>query len=130
MTDAAKRALRTFIQGFLGVLALIAVPALNDLVQAVAGGGEVEIDVNVWRGILLAAVAGGIIALISWAQNTLENTTSMLALLKDQTPAPTAPQPRQDTDPRYNPNDPIEVPPEKWATNQPIKITRRDGIAE
>ena len=66
MNDAAKRALRTFAQGFVGVLALIAIPALNNIVQAVAGGGEVEVDVNFWQGILIAAVAGGVIALISF----------------------------------------------------------------
>lgn len=40
--------------------------------QAVAGGGEVEVDVNFWQGILIAAVAGGVIALISFGQNALE----------------------------------------------------------
>lgn len=82
MRDAAKRALRTFVQGFVGVLAVIAIPALNQLVQAVASGGEVAIDVNLWQGILIAAVAGGVIALISWAQNLLEATTHRTVLPK------------------------------------------------
>lgn len=82
MNDAAKRALRTFAQGFVGVLVLIAVPALNQLVQAVASGGDVEIDVNLWQGILIAAVAGGMIALISWAQNAFEEKTHTNVLPK------------------------------------------------
>ena len=75
MNDAMRRALRTFVQGFLGVLALVAVPALTDLVQAVASGGEVAIDVNFWQGVAVAALAGGLIALISWGQNVLEQAT-------------------------------------------------------
>ena len=74
-TDALKRALRTFVQGFIGVLALLALPVLNALIQAVAGGGTVNIDVDAWQSIGIAAVAGGVIALISWAQNELEAKT-------------------------------------------------------
>lgn len=74
-TDALRRAARTFLQGFFGVLALIAVPILNQIIQTVAGGGEVVIDVNVWRSIGIAAVAGGVIALIAFLQNILEDKT-------------------------------------------------------
>lgn len=80
--DATKRAVRTFVQGFVGTLALLAVPVLNALVQAVAGGGEVEIDVNVWQSIAIAAVAGGVIALIAWAQNEFEDKTGKTLLPK------------------------------------------------
>ena len=82
MTDALKRALRTFFQGFVATLALLAIPALNNLVQSVAGGGDVEIDVNLWQGIGVAAVAGGTVALISWAQNALEEKTGTPVLPK------------------------------------------------
>ena len=75
MQDAIKRALRTFVQGFIGVLALIAVPILNTIVQTVAGGGDVIFDVNMWQGVGVAAVAGGIIALISFLQNAFEDST-------------------------------------------------------
>ena len=74
-TDALRRAARTFLQGSIGVLVLIAVPILNQLIQAVAGGGEVVIDVNVWRSIGIAAIAGGVIALIAFLQNVLEDKT-------------------------------------------------------
>ena len=82
MNDALKRAVRTFAQGFVATLALLAIPALNNLVQAVAGGGDVEIDVNLWQGIAVAAVAGGTVALISWAQNALEEKTGTPVLPK------------------------------------------------
>lgn len=88
MNDALRRALRTFLQGFVGVLALIAIPALNNLVSAVAGGGEVEFDVNFWQGVAVAAVAGGIIALVSWAQNEIEDTSGK-AVLKEPVPKET-----------------------------------------
>lgn len=75
MKAAAIRALRTFVQGFIGVALLIVVPALNSIVQAVASGGEVEIDVNFWQGAAIACVAGGVIGLISFIQNITEDTT-------------------------------------------------------
>lgn len=80
MNDALKRALRTFIQGFVGVLAIVAVPALKDLISSVASGGDVDIDVNLWQGIAVAAVAGGVIALIAWAQNAVEDSTGKTLL--------------------------------------------------
>lgn len=81
MNDALRRAIRTFFQGFLAVLALIAVPALNSLIQAVASGGDVELDMKLWQGVLVAAVAGGLIALISFGQNAIEEKTGK-AILK------------------------------------------------
>ena len=75
MTDAARRALRTFAQGFVATLALVAIPPLRAIIEAVVGGHSVEIDVSVWQGIALAAIAGGLIALISWGQNIVEDKT-------------------------------------------------------
>lgn len=80
--DAARRALRTFVQGFIGVLILVAIPALNELVGSVGTGGEVRIDVNFWREVLIAAVAGGVIALVSFVQNELEQATGTDVLPK------------------------------------------------
>ncbi len=71
--DAVRRAVRTFFQGMVGVLVLIAAPVLNQLIQAVAAGGEVVIDVDLWQSIGIAAVAGGVIALIAFLQNVLED---------------------------------------------------------
>lgn len=74
-TDAIRRAARTFFQGAIGVLVLLAIPVLNQLIQSVAGGGDATIDLDLWRSIGIAAVAGGIIALIAFLQNWLEDTT-------------------------------------------------------
>ncbi len=82
MTDALKRAVRTFAQGFVATLALLAIPVLNNLVQTVAGGGDITIDVNLWQGIGVAAVAGGTVMLISWAQNALEDRGVVRPVLK------------------------------------------------
>jgi len=78
--DAVIRAARTFGQGFLGVLILTAVPILRDMVSAVVGGGEITIDLNAWQNIALAALAGGLIALISFVQNAVEDKTGKAAL--------------------------------------------------
>lgn len=82
MNDSIKRAARSAAQGFVAVLALIALPVLNNLVQTVAGGGTVQIDVNAWQSIGLAAVAGAATGLISWGQNELERKTGHDALPK------------------------------------------------
>ncbi len=80
-TDALRRAARTFFQGMTGVLVLIAVPVLNQLIQAVAAGGDVVIDVDLWQSIGIAAVAGGVIALIAFLQNLLEDRTQSAGYL-------------------------------------------------
>ena len=82
MSDIAKRTLRTFVQGAVGVLALLAVPELTALIAAAAGGERVAVDVGVWRTILIAAIAGGVIALIAFAQNALEARTGKALLPK------------------------------------------------
>jgi hypothetical protein len=73
--DVFVRAGRTFAQGFVGVLSLLALPILNNLIQAVAGGGDAALDLNIWRSIGIAAVAGGVISLVSFAQNWFEEST-------------------------------------------------------
>lgn len=80
-SDALRRAARSFLQGTLGVLVLIAIPVLNGLIQSVAGGGTAAIDLDVWRSIGVAAIAGGIIALITFLQNLLEDRTGSSGFL-------------------------------------------------
>lgn len=82
MSDPIRRAIRTFLQGFVGVLALVAVPALSNIVSSVVNGGnDVMIDLNIWKNIGIAAIAGGVIALVSFVQNALEDRSGK-ALLK------------------------------------------------
>ncbi len=81
--DPIRRAVRTFAQGALGIFILFAVPALNDLVTSVGSGGVAVIDVPFWRNVGIAAIAGGIISLISFAQNfTEDHVPAFPALLK------------------------------------------------
>lgn len=80
-SDAIRRAARTFLQGTIGVLVLLAIPVLNQLIQSVASGGDVTIDLDLWQSIAIAAVAGGVIALISFLQNSLEDRTGSAGFL-------------------------------------------------
>ena len=82
--DWVRRGIRSFLQGFIGVLLITAVPALNDLVTSVGSGGVATIDVPFWRNVGIAAVAGGAISLIACVQNFLEDKTPMPALLKSK----------------------------------------------
>lgn len=82
MNDIAKRVLRTFAQGFVGILVLLALPMFNGLISAAAGGGEIAVDLNVWRTILFVAIAGGAVAVIALAQNLLEDKAGVQVMPK------------------------------------------------
>lgn len=79
--DAVRRAARTFFQGMIGVLMLIAIPLLHQMIQSVADGEPATIDLDVWQSIGLAAVAGGVIALIAFLQNMLEDRSGSTGFL-------------------------------------------------
>lgn len=66
-----KGAVKTFIQAFLAILVLLAVPILTRWAVDLQNGGEIVVDVNVFVQILIAAVGAGIAALISYAQNKI-----------------------------------------------------------
>jgi hypothetical protein len=69
-----KRGIRSFFQAALGMVIL----------QAAALAGDAEdgvIDADLWKRVLITAVVAGFIAIVSWAQNALEETTGK-ALLK------------------------------------------------
>lgn len=83
MTNAAKRAARTFVQGFVGVLVLLAVPQLRRIIDGAMDGEVVGVDLAMWQTIALAGVAGGVIALLSWAQNELEDRGKVKPIMKD-----------------------------------------------
>lgn len=73
LPDSVKRALRTFLQAFVGTLALLAVPAMTDIVRQISSSEPYEIDFRFWQGVVVAACISGVIALVSWAQNALED---------------------------------------------------------
>ena len=82
MSDAIKRAFRTFVQAFIGTLAVLAIPAMTDIIRAASSTEPYEFDVNFWQGVMVAAVLSGFIALISWTQNALETKTDTTVLPK------------------------------------------------
>lgn len=73
MNDTVKRAVRTFFQGALGVFAMIAIPYLGNLIESVKSGGTMDVDLDFWSAVLVACAAGGVIALVSFIQNAIED---------------------------------------------------------
>jgi hypothetical protein len=93
MTDALRRALRTFIQSFVGTFVLIGFPLLQGAYDALAGGEDIVFDINAWKRVGIACVISAVIALVSFIQNWLEDNTNTPAVLKapaseGQNPAP------------------------------------------
>jgi hypothetical protein len=74
MTDALRRAIRTFIQAFLGSI------ISSGVLSAVATTGAV--DLSNLQKVGAAGLAAGLIALVSFAQNALEDGGQIPALLK------------------------------------------------
>jgi hypothetical protein len=77
LPDAARRAIRTFLQAFLGViLAQIGAIAIS------AQKGEYVLDIEWLKRIGVSAFAAGVIAVLSFLQNYLEDNTNFPAVLK------------------------------------------------
>ena len=76
-TDPIRRAARTFLQAFIGTLALLAIPALSDLVRSISSSEPYQINFAFWQGVVIAACLSGLIALISFAQNAFEDKTGV-----------------------------------------------------
>jgi hypothetical protein len=74
MPDALRRALRTFVQAFLGSIITSGILSTTETVGVV--------DWSALKKVAVSAVAAAVIALITWAQNYLEDTTTVPALLK------------------------------------------------
>lgn len=74
MSDAVKRGLRTFFQGFLGSV------ITSGVLSAIGTDGVV--DFAVLQKVGVSAMAGGIIGLVSFIQNALEDSGSVPAPLK------------------------------------------------
>ncbi len=98
--DWLRRGLRTFFQGFIGILLVLAVPILNDLINGVSSGEDAVIDVGLWRNIGIAAVAGGFVALVAAGQNLAEQKTSFPAIFKGKATSGQNPVPDPNADPR------------------------------
>lgn len=86
--DALYRAIRTFLQAWIGSFLLLVAGA------GIAPGTIPDLD---WlRRVALASAWAAFIAALAWAQNALENGTAFPALLK---PAPPARNPVPPTTP-------------------------------
>lgn len=71
---ALRRAVRTFFQGFIGVL------AGSTVLTLIASKGT--IDVDALQTVLISAVGGGLIALVAYIQNALEDKTGTDLIVK------------------------------------------------
>jgi hypothetical protein len=65
----AKAAAKTFLQAFIGVLALLLVPTLTNWAVDLQKGGDIQVDASWFVKVLIAAVGAGIAALISTVWN-------------------------------------------------------------
>jgi hypothetical protein len=93
MKDWIARAVRTFLQAFVGTFVLFYVGPLQQIVQDIVNGGEMHVDLNFWRNALFACAVAGFIALVSLAQNWLEDTSGKALLKPPSPPAPADVQP-------------------------------------
>lgn len=80
MKDAAIRALRTFVQAFLGTFAVIFIPWATRLVRAISSAEPYELDFNTVESAAIAGALAAVIALVSFIQNELEDRTGKTAL--------------------------------------------------
>lgn len=93
MPDAARRALRTFVQAFLGSI------ITSGILSTTQEAGVV--DWSALKKVAVSAAAAAVIALITFVQNFLEDTTTAPAFLKappssGENPVPDPGQPRDE----------------------------------
>jgi hypothetical protein len=74
MSDALRRAVRSFVQSFVGVL------IASGVLSAASENGVV--DWSAAKKAAMSAVAAGFVAVLTYVQNALEDNTSMPAVLK------------------------------------------------
>lgn len=78
MRNASIRALRTFLQAFVGTFAVLAIPVLTNLITSAGDAeGYIAIDLTPLGNAAIAGVIAGVIALITFLQNLLEDNTSV-----------------------------------------------------
>jgi hypothetical protein len=77
LPDAARRAIRTFVQAFTGVIVVQAAAIAVNAQQ-----GEYVLDVDWLKRVGISALAAGVIALVTWVHNWAEDNTNLPAVLK------------------------------------------------
>ena len=120
MSDALRRAVRTYLQAFVGTLATLAIPALTDLVRAIGNAEPYEIDFAFWQGVGIAAVLSGVIALVTALHNALEDKAGVPAVLKGTATSGQNPVPEPDAAPAFDPDNPGD--PSQWGSIPPRRV--------
>ena len=82
MSDALRRAIRTFAQAFIGTFILVAVPWATNIVTAIVNAKPYELNFDVLQSAGIAGTFAAFIALVSWVQNQLEDHSTVPAVLK------------------------------------------------
>lgn len=82
MKDAAKRALRTFVQAFLAIFTIVAVPWANNIVTSIINAKPYELDFSILQSAAIAGALAAGVALLSWIQNEFEDKTHTTVLPK------------------------------------------------
>ena len=106
--DWLRRAARTFLQAFVGMVALIGFPIAQNIINAATNGDPIQFDVDAWKRVLIAALFAGGVALISLVQNLLEDKAGVPAPLKGT--ATSGKNPVPDPSPAYDPMNPATWP--------------------
>lgn len=78
MSDAVRRAIRTFFQTFVGVL------ISSGILSAMTEAGVV--DWSALKKVVISAGAAAVVAVVTYIQNALEDSGTVPALLKDPSP--------------------------------------------
>jgi hypothetical protein len=75
LPDSLRRGIRTFVQGFIGIVLLQAVALATD-------ANDGSIDADLWRRTIFSALVAGFIAVVSWLQNYLEDAGTIPSVMK------------------------------------------------
>jgi hypothetical protein len=77
---ALQRGWRTFFQAFVALYAVLLIPFLTDVINWGTGGEDVVFpDVSVVAKAGVASLAAGLVALVSYVQNAVEDKTGKTA---------------------------------------------------
>lgn len=82
LPDAVRRGIRTFVQAFLGVILAQAGAIALDAQQ-----GAYVLDIEWMKRILISAIVAGVIAVLTWLQNFLEDNVEAFPAVLKATPS-------------------------------------------
>lgn len=123
--DWLRRAARTFLQGFIGMIVLLGFPIAQSVINAATSGQPIDLDFNAWKTVLIASTFAGGMALVTLVHNLLEDKTGMPAILKGT--ASSGQNPVPDPEPEYDPLKPDTWPATPIGASEPREWPRSDG---